>query len=414
MGGIRSRDAPRRDIGAPEREFDMTRTDVPRRGGLLRRRVQEMFSHALLLRSVAVLAVLLLLVFGLLLTGCEKTTNIVESEPQSYVSSLACQACHPDLYEEFSKSGHNFILNAASLASKRNYYPYGGQLVGAPAGYSWDDVSYVIGGFWWKARFIDRQGYIITGDQAQYNLATDRWVAYETGTVAPYDCGPCHTTGYKYGGHQGNVAGITGTWSLDGVQCERCHGPGGRHVRAPYDVRMIIDRSVTLCGECHVRGDVSKIPAEGGFIQNYEQYNEIHSTKKISFACVDCHDPHVSLHRSNPTRASAIKVKCGTCHYEEAAAFANSSLPHYDLGTVTCIECHMAYADKSAEGQTFRHEGDVRSHLFRINTDTSAKMFTPDGKYANGYLTLQYVCLRCHVSKTVDWAKEHASEVHPL
>ena len=369
--------------------------------------------HAVISGRAVIPTLFVVLLLGSLLTGCEKTTNIVEPEPQSYVGSLACQACHPDLYAEFSKSGHNFKLNPVSAASKPGYYPFG-DLPGPPPGYTWADASYVIGGFWWKARFVDKQGYIITGTQVQYNLATDRWVAYEAGVTKPYDCGPCHTTGYRYEGHQNGMEGIVGTWTLNGVQCERCHGPGGKHVDAPYDIRMTIDRSAALCGECHIRGDVSRIPAKNGFIDHHEQYNELHATKKINFACVDCHDPHISLHRSNPARASAIKAKCETCHYEEAEDYANSTLPHYDLGSINCIECHMAYAVKSAEGQLFRYEGDVRSHLFRINTRASAQMFTPDGKYANGYLTLQYVCLRCHVSKTVDWAMEHAPEVHPL
>jgi len=354
-----------------------------------------------------------MLLFCLSQTGCEKTTKIVEPEPQRYVGSLACQACHPDLYAEFSTTGHNFILNAVAAASTHGYYPYG-ETINPPPGYGWDALSYVIGGFWWKARYIDTQGYVITGNQAQYNLATDKWVAYESGTVQQYDCGPCHTTGYEFGGHQNGMEGIAGTWALNGVQCERCHGPGGRHVNAPYDVAMNIDRSAAFCGECHINGDVSTISAQGGFIVDHSQYNELHSTKKITFACVDCHDPHVSLNRSNPARGDAIKTRCETCHYEEAAAFAASALPHYDLGTVTCMECHMAYAASSAETQPFRHEGDVRSHLFRINTSVSAQMFTPDGSRANGYLTLDYVCLRCHVSETIDWAREHAPEVHPL
>jgi hypothetical protein len=375
-----------------------------------------MLAHAKQVRPFLILTFFLTLILGLSLTGCEKTTKvtrIVEPELQTYVGSLACQACHPDIYAEFSKTGHNLILNPASLASRPGYYPYG-DLPGPPPGQSWDDASYVIGGFWWKVRFIGRQGHVITGAQTQYNLETDRWVAYEAGTVQPYDCGPCHTTGYKYEGRQNGMEGIVGTWALNGIQCERCHGPGSKHVDAPYDFPMTINRSAAMCGECHIRGDVSKIPAENGFINDYEQYNEIHATKKINFACVDCHNPHISLHELNPTRASAIKVTCKTCHYEEAAAFASSSLPHYGLGSIDCIECHMAYAVKSAEGQLFRYEGDVRSHLFRINTSTSAPMFTSDGKYANGYLTLQYVCLRCHVSETVDWAVEHAPEVHPV
>ncbi len=38
---------------------------------------------------------------------------------------------------------------------------------------TWDDVSYVIGGYFWKARFVDMAGAIVTGSNVQYNFATD-------------------------------------------------------------------------------------------------------------------------------------------------------------------------------------------------------------------------------------------------
>ena len=382
-----------------------------KRAGTPRRRGRATMAPPL----VTTLSVLVAAALLLALAGCEKTTNVTApaAEAETYVSSQACQACHPELYAEFSNTGHNFKLNRASDASRPGYYPFG-DLHGPPDGYQWGDLSYVIGGFWWKARFVGNDGYVVTGATAQYNVETDRWVAYETGKVVPYNCGPCHTTGYRSEGHQGGMPGVVGTWALNGIQCERCHGPGSNHVTAPYDFPLKVDRSAGLCGECHIRGDVSRIPASGGFIQHHEQYNEMHATKKINFACVDCHDPHVSLHKQNPSRAAAIKARCETCHFEEAESYAASELPHYDLGTIDCSECHMAYAVKSAEGNLARYRGDVRSHLFRINTNPSATMFTSDGKYANGYLTLDYVCLRCHISQTKQWAEEYAPQVHPV
>ncbi|UCF79238.1 MAG: hypothetical protein JSW03_02995 [Candidatus Eiseniibacteriota bacterium] len=372
-----------------------------------------MWLHSKILRPVSTMALPAILLLTLGVVGCEKTTKVsTRPEVEGYVGSSACQACHVEVYSEFAKTGHNFKLNPASSARQSGFYPFG-DLPGPPPGESWNNISYVIGGFWWKARFIDNEGYVLTGSNVQYNLATDRWVSYNEGQTQEYDCGRCHTTGYRSYGHQNNMPGIIGTWALNGIQCERCHGPGSKHVYAPYDHPMKIDRSSVMCGECHSRGSTSAIPAGGGFIRHHEQYNELVASKKISFACVDCHEPHVSLHKKNPTRASGIVLTCEACHYEEAEGFANSSLPHYDLGTIKCIDCHMPPAVKSAEGDPVTHRGDVKSHLFSINTDASAQMFTDDGKFAKGYITLGYACLWCHVSKTVQWAEAHASEVHP-
>jgi hypothetical protein len=79
-----------------------------------------------------------------------------------------------------------------------------------PQGYTWEDISYVIGGYWWKARFMDKEGYIITDEPGntgnseylnQWNYANPSldqnadWVTYKSGTEKlPYDCGTCHTT----------------------------------------------------------------------------------------------------------------------------------------------------------------------------------------------------------------------------
>ncbi len=368
---------------------------------------------SVIFRPVLMIAFPVLLLIALGLTGCEKTTKVsIEPEVGSYVSSSACQACHPEVYDEFVKTGHNFILNSASLAQEPGFYPFG-VLPGPPPGESWSEVSYVIGGFWWKAHFIDKKGYILTGPEAQYNLASDRWVSYNEGTTQEYDCGRCHTTGFRSYGNQGYMPGMNGTWALGGVQCERCHGPGSKHIQAPYDYAMKIDRSSAMCGECHSREDLSMIAAQNGFILYHQQYNEILASKKIALACVDCHDPHVSLHKKNSTRATAIVTSCEACHFEKAEDFASSSLPHYDLGTIKCIDCHMAKAVKSAEGDPLTHRGDVRSHLFSINTDASAPMFTDDGGSAKGYITLGYACLGCHVSKDLQWAEANAPDVHP-
>ena len=62
-----------------------------------------------------------------------------------------------------------------------------------------------------------------------------------------------------------------------------------------------------------------------------------------------------------------------------------------------------------------KFEGDVRSHLFRINTDAKAKMFAPDGKLAvGGFVTLDFACLNCHKNKDLAWAAKYAANMHGM
>jgi hypothetical protein len=364
----------------------------------------------------ALVLVLMIFVIVIIAGGCERkvTEQIVKEVTPAdaeYIGSNACSACHAELHAGFMKTGHPFKLNEAEDAQQPEYYPFT-TIPSPPPSVSWGEVDKVIGGFWWKARFIDHDGYIITGDEVQYNFETDEFVPYHSGETVPYDCGPCHMTDYKATGNQEGKEGLVGTWEFNGIQCEECHGPGELHANDPHDIAMVIDRSNEQCGKCHIRGDVEKIPASGGFIKHHEQWNEVSTTKHSTLQCVDCHEVHVGLHPNNPDREAAIKVTCENCHFEETESFLASSINHTGSSAGPgCIDCHMAKAAKSAVA-VGPYEGDIRSHLFRINTDVGAEMFTPDGSFANGYLTLEYTCLQCHASEDKEWAATYANSVH--
>ena len=69
------------------------------------------------------------------------------------------------------ETGHAWALNRV-VDGKAPAYPTT-KLKDPPEGYTWDDILYVIGGFNWKARFVDKQGNVITGAEdakTQYNL----------------------------------------------------------------------------------------------------------------------------------------------------------------------------------------------------------------------------------------------------
>ncbi|UCG51190.1 MAG: hypothetical protein JSW58_13470, partial [Candidatus Latescibacterota bacterium] len=260
-------------------------------------------------------------------------------------------------------------------------------------------------------------GKVYTGPDKQYNLRLDDplqagFVRYDTDEddVKDYTCGECHTTGYSPGGNQDGKPGLIGTWAFNGIQCEECHGRGGAHANNPEGVRMTVDRSNALCGKCHIRGAVNEIPASGGFIRHHQQWNEMFRTKHSTLQCVTCHDPHMGLNPLNPERHLAIRIRCETCHFKEAASLEASILPHFTQG-VDCTDCHMPLAAKSAAA-IGTYEGDIHSHLWRINTDPNAAMFTPDGKKANGYLTLEFSCKQCHPTETVQDLAGAAPFVH--
>jgi hypothetical protein len=371
-------------------------------------------------RHNKVIFALLITLFFLSLAGAAKTFVIGEqrtpvtipADGATYVGADECQVCHQGIYANWSTTGHKYKLMTPDEAlGIRPDLPM-------PEGYEKDDILYVIGGWGWKARYIDNQGYIITvtGEERningsnQYNIETGEWVDYHSGEVLEYDCQRCHTTGASYDSGTEGIPGIDGSWEFRGIQCEACHGPGSEHV-AQKGVRgaaIVVDTNASLCGHCHRRGDDDdKIPASGGFVQHHEQYQDfLASGKMAALDCVVCHDPHNPVHTgaTNQIEGKGIVTGCSDCHIEATAIYEDSLM---GIVGVDCIDCHMPRTVKSAVN-TSEYVADVRSHLFRINTSIDAE-FTyldpEDGKeYANPYITLEYACLSCHNDKNKAWA----------
>lgn len=316
----------------------------------------------------------------------------VSWSPAVYVGSAACGECHADLYASYSDTGHaNALTEIVDGAAPS--FPFS-SISAPPDGYTWDDIAYVIGGYGWMARFVDQEGYLITGEAAQYNLPNsnlrlgDDWVAYHSGEQVSFDCAACHTTGYVPQGNQNNMPGIVGTWAENNVGCENCHGPGGNHVNDPYFVSMTIERDSELCGACHIRGDLTTLEMADGFLGHNNQYGELfHSTKRV-MDCVDCHNVH------EPTKFGAgrlsIKTTCETCHFQQADYQKITDRRH-----ATCVDCHMPLATLSAVGDLEQHAADVRTHLFAINP-TALSQADRSGAASMPYLALEFSCKGCH------------------
>ncbi|TEU15610.1 MAG: hypothetical protein E3J21_12790 [Anaerolineales bacterium] len=353
----------------------------------------------LLLMATAVLAVALLLAaWGL--AGPTDEATAATTVGAEYVGSDTCSQCHEEIYETFIKSGHAWKLNPV-VNGKPPKYPFT-EVPEPPEGYTWDDITYVIGGYNWKARFIDKDGYIITGDDekatTQYNFANDivgkeaGWVGYHAGEEKPYDCGPCHTTGYSPEGNQDDLPGLVGTWAEPGVKCERCHGPGSLHAENPYGVLMKVDRDSELCGECHLRGEPEAVNAKGGFIRHHEQYEELFQSKHIVLDCVKCHDPHVGVVQLRQADEQTTRTQCENCHFKNAKYQDSKIHPT----VADCIDCHMPRVTKSAWGDAEKFTGDIRTHLMAIDPDQIGQ-FTEDGSEALSQVSLDFACRGCHV-----------------
>ena len=330
-----------------------------------------------------------------------------------YVGLEVCAGCHRGIYENFVRTGHAQFMHRVYGSAPA--YPFS-SLCGPPEGYAWTDISYVLGGFGWKARFLDREGYLITGERAQYNLATRRWVAFHpeflSGTKR-YDCAGCHTTGWRESAeiHQDGLEGIPGTWALPGVQCEACHGAGRAHA-AGGRKRVVRDSSAELCGRCHYVNGHPRLEANGGLMQS-DQYDQLIHSPHQTLTCVTCHDPHKSVRY----RLGGVKTSpCMTCHPHQTVRVT-------EMTEQSCESCHMPLMSKSASASGPSGLGDMHSHTFRLSAHPNARMFSKDGKFVlldpSGYavLKVEFACVGCHNGDTAparnaEWMYENAGRIH--
>ncbi len=348
----------------------------------------------------------------LVASASEGVTVSSGDEPEfHFVGSATCQQCHPQHYADFIDSGHPYKFNFITGEDAPIYPDFveASRTLTLPTGASsWDEMKGVIGGFGWKARFVDNTGHIVGtlnsdlntgGGDNQYNFydGTDwGWVDYHPADNKEYNygCFRCHTTGASEDGEW--LDGIYGTFAYGGVQCEGCHGQGNKHVEnngSGYIANPVGSDVTELCGQCHYRNEDHSVAASGGFTKHHEQYDEFIHTGHYTGSgmnCSTCHDPHKRVIWDG----DGIKQGCtDNCH----GSVTTVSAAHND-----CVSCHMAKTAKSAVQTIAGYQGDVHNHTFAIATDTTWNMFTDDGSKMrlddNGHTKIAKtnVCYGCH------------------
>ena len=94
-----------------------------------------------------------------------------------YQGSAFCAECHIEQYSGWQGTAHgNMVMTCEESLARA---------LPLPEGYSCDDISYVVGGTGWKARYLDQDGFFITstrdrdGNETpgsnQWNIGTQRW-----------------------------------------------------------------------------------------------------------------------------------------------------------------------------------------------------------------------------------------------
>jgi hypothetical protein len=257
-----------------------------------------------------------------------------------FVGSVACKECHSDYAAWHERHGHAHALKRIQGRAPQNPSDTFPGVPVPPAGRAWSEISYLVGGYVRAARFVDLDGFLLSAGAvaglAQYklgfapNATTTGFTAFDAGNplrqpfdfqrFAPRSTG-ARAPDAEHPEFQDNRPGMAGTFIEPAVQCEACHGPGGRNFRT--DDGVIVDRSrihtdtttAETCGACHSRPFNSRsavIPAADGFIENLAQRAELKASgAHARFTCTTCHDPHEGATYGEPSRA--IRNGCLVC-----------------------------------------------------------------------------------------------------
>jgi tetratricopeptide (TPR) repeat protein len=336
-----------------------------------------------------------------------------------YVGSAACAGCHDAKVESFRHHpmGRSMFATAAfdppPPEDRAHHNPFealnsqfrigrdGGTVLhrraafgeaGRPVYDSALEADYAIGsgahGISYLA--VREGGYVVQtpiswyAEKQTWDLSPSFTDALATGRPVTAECLFCHAN------HSEPVEGTVNRYKepvFDGlaIGCERCHGPGEKHVAArrreepingDFDATIVNPAHLSpalsgaVCEQCHLAGEVRVLrrgrqlndfrpglaledfvtvlvrAADGGHdskaVNHVEQmhvsrcFRESPADNKLG--CVSCHDPHVQVEPAR--RVEHYRASCLACHAEHGC-----SLPRDErLKTSpqdSCVQCHM-------------------------------------------------------------------------
>lgn len=349
------------------------------------------------------------------------------SPPENgYVNAAVCAGCHadraaglrktgmgrsfarvrPDLVPKFGKEFHNKASDSyfTMVARDGRYYQRRWQIGfdGKETNVDEKQVDFVIGSGNHSFTYLHltSRGVLQVLPLSWYSEKGGYWdmsPGYDQadfpGSIRPvhYECMFCHNAYPKIpeGLERAANAEMTFLNPLpEGIDCQRCHGPGQRHVAlasagaAREQIRAAIvnpqrlapEREIEVCLQCHLettsldlphsirrfdRAPFSYVPGQplgdfrvefdrpGGPLEGKPDRFEIaHSAYRLQqsqcyiksagkLRCTTCHDPHDIPH--GPAASAHYNAVCEKCH--SATLSRTAGAPH--AAGANCIACHM-------------------------------------------------------------------------
>ncbi|HEV7558935.1 MAG TPA: cytochrome c3 family protein [Kofleriaceae bacterium] len=358
----------------------------------------------------------------------------------TYAGSEACRPCHAAIYDRWK------VTRMANVVRDPKTHPDAiiPDLTKPDPLLTFGvaDIAFVYGSRW-KQRYFTKKGDDYFPLPAQWDIEHKTWRPYHVPDTAdwwvkfyPVEnlerptgplCDGCHSVDYDI---------RTKTPKEWNVGCEKCHGPGADHARAPTRANIINPSRLDpiaandVCIQCHSQGRPLTPSIEGraydwpvGYriglpLRDFWQLEE-HTLGDTTFTHFSDGSAHKNRMQGNDFVQSAMythAVTCWGCH--DVHGTANPGLLVLPAGEV-CGQCHSPGGPngpraKTLEGHTHHRAGStgsaciachmpkiaqtlgdvmVRSHTFRFVSPA----LTEHSKIPNP-------CASCHADRPDGWA----------
>jgi hypothetical protein len=340
-------------------------------------------------------------VAGLLLIACigcgERPAPPIESseypfanlDPSvAYVGIDACRSCHLGVVSTYAHTGMRLSFYSLAAAAER-----WDASVRPPLEVDDRSEAWVLGsGYHARTLFLEEDEGELRREAICWYAERPRWEP----------C-PADATGNEHlGDGEGDACLFCHNAAIDpddptgelpqGIDCERCHGPGGLHVerwKGSADTgsgepdrtivnprRLPLDQRMAVCMQCHLgdAAETARVPRRGREPESFRpgrplsdlvvpfrfaesnanafgtasqgdrlMLSRCYTESDGRLDCLTCHNPHVSAyHEERPE--DLFRKQCLRCHQTDACA-APPETRRQTAPPDDCIACHMRRAE---------------------------------------------------------------------